>query len=137
MPSESVKAVPKMAQTSSGHLQVGKLAESPPFSRGALESMVVYVVRLRCSSVCVSLREQCHVQGKRSTLALDGTKFEGEAHLIIGFSGPLVNSVFSTATPTYFRSGRRVRDHTMAEIPPTISSSEGASPEDDQIPFST
>lgn len=47
------------------------------------------------------------------------------------------NSVFSTATRTYFRSGRRVRDHTMAEIPPTISSSEGASPEDDQIPFST
>jgi hypothetical protein len=85
----------------------------------------------------VSLGEQCHVQGKRSTLALARAKFKGEAHLIIGFSGPLAIASFSTATRTYFKSGRRVRDHTMAEIPPTISSSEGASPEDDQIPFST
>lgn len=38
---------------------------------------------------------------------------------------------------TYFRSGRRVSDQTIALRPPITSSLEGTSPLDGQIPLST
>lgn len=43
----------------------------------------------------------------------------------------------SSAKPTYFTSGTKVIAQIIAEIPPITSSSEGASPLDDQIPFRT